>query len=437
MEEYRRDVIYKIFSPIVKFFKLETAGGILVLLSAVIAIIWSNSPFRESYFALWETKLGITFGEFSFKKTLLHWINDVLMFFFFLMVSLEIKREMIVGELSSFKRSLLPAIAALGGVILPIIIYMLFNWGKDSFRGWAIPMATDIAFTIAVMMLLGKKISHGVKVSITALAIVDDIFALMVIALFYSTGVKFTYVLIAFGITILIAILSKYRVRYKMLYVVGGILLWIVMFNSGIHPTIAAVLLAFSIPSNIVFDFNKRIEKINQSIDKIVEISKENSILGTTKLEFENVKKAIVTLEPPLQRFESALHPWVSFLIMPLFALANAGVYLGKMTLSDFLHPVTLGIALGLIIGKSTGIFSFSYLSWKLKITEKPNVKWTEMYGGAWLAGIGFTMALFISHLSFDPMPYYLDLAKVGVFSGSIISTIVGVLILFLLNRKK
>lgn len=429
---------YGVFFSISNFLKSEVAGGVIVLVFALIGIVWANSPWKDLYFSLWETKVGITFGEFKFSKTLLHWINDGLMVLFFLLVGMEIKREMIVGELSSFKRSVLPSIAALGGVLLPIAIYSIFNFGKDSFRGWGVPMATDIAFTVAVMMLLGKLVSHSSKVNITALAIVDDIMALLVIAFFYSTGVDFIYVLGAFGVILIILLLNKIGIRITVLYFIFGVILWVLFLNSGIHATIAGVLLAFAMPSNVLLrNLSGEIKSISDSLEKISKNIEKGKILGETKPDFQETKQRLKMIEPPLQRFETALTPWVSFLVLPLFALANSGVYVGNFSWSDLTHPVLVGIALGLMLGKSTGIFLFSYVSVKLGIAEiSEKLSWREFYGAAWLAGIGFTMALFIAHLSFDPIPHYLDLAKVGIYIGSLGSVIVGVLILTLLRNK-
>lgn len=427
------------FLSISNFFKSEVAGGVIVLFSALIGVILANSPLKDLYFGIINTKIGFTFGDFKFQETLLHWINDALMFFFFLLVGMEIKREMMVGELASFKKSVLSSIAATGGVLLPITIYSMFNIGKDSFRGWGIPMATDIAFTVAVMMLLGKLVSHASKVNITALAIVDDIMALLVIAIFYSTGVKIEYVLISFGVILILMITNNIGIRHTLVYFIAGFILWILFFNSGIHPTIAGVLLAFAIPAS---PYKKNLpEEIRNISDFLKKISKNvegGKILGDTKPDFQETKQKLKQIEPPLQRFENALTPWVSFLILPLFALANSGVYIGNFTINDLTHPVLLGIALGLMIGKSSGIFIFSYLSVKIGVAEvSEKVSWKEFYGVSWLAGIGFTMGLFIAHLSFDSMPHYLDLAKVGIYIGSLGSVIVGTIILLVIRKNK
>ncbi|MFN4245317.1 MAG: Na+/H+ antiporter NhaA [Brevinematia bacterium] len=427
----------RVFFSIFHFFKSEVFGGVIVLFAALLGIVLANSPFKDLYFGILETKLSLSFGEFVFSKTLLHWINEGLMMIFFLTVGLEIKREILVGELASVKKSILPSLAALGGVLFPVLIYSFFNFGKDSFRGWGIPMATDIAFTIAVMMLFGKLISHASKVNITALAIVDDIMALLVIAFFYSKGVKIEYVLISLGVLALIMIMNRLGLRFTILYFIFGLVLWVLLLNSNIHATISGVLLAFVIPSttkgkNTVKD----IKQISHYLEKIAENASKGKILGETKPDFQDAKIKLKSIEPPLQRFETALSPWVSFLVLPLFALANSGVYIGEFTFQDLTHPVLLGIALGLALGKSTGIFLFSYFSVKLGIAEiSQKVSWKEFYGVAWFAGIGFTMALFIAHLSFDSMPHYLDLAKVGIYIGSFLSVVVGALVL-LLGKK-
>jgi len=426
------------FYRINDFFKSETSSGVLVLIFAVLGVILANSPWREFYFSLWDMKLGIKLDNFEFKMSLLHWINDVLMFFFFFLVGMEIKREILVGELSSFKKSILPVIAALGGVVLPIVIYSIFNLGKDSFRGWGIPMATDIAFTIAVMMLLVKRISYAVKTNITALAIADDIAALLVIAFFYSTGVKLIYIVFAFLVLAILLVLNRFSLVNKWVYVVAGLVLWILFHESGIHATIAGVLLAFVIPTVVPKNFEENINMVYSSLESIIESYKRGKVFPNTKVNFSTALEKLKNSEPYLQRFEASLAHFVSFFVLPVFAFANSGVYLGSFSLKDFLHPVVLGVALGLIFGKSTGIFLFSYLSVKIGIADiSSKVRWTEYYGASWLAGIGFTMALFIAHLSFDNYPLYLDYAKVGIYLGSIVSALVGSLIVVWANRRQ
>ncbi|MEN2997437.1 MAG: Na+/H+ antiporter NhaA [Brevinematia bacterium] len=433
----KKGYVKSLFS-ISHFLKNEKVGGVIVLAFAIIGVILANSPLKDIYFKVIETKISIHVGEFQISKSLLHWINDGLMVLFFLMVGMEIKREMLVGELASVKKAILPSIAALGGVLMPVFIYSLLNFGKDSFRGWGIPMATDIAFTVAVMMMLGKLISHASKVNITALAIVDDIMALVVIALFYSTGVKLEYILLAFGVVILILLFNKLGIRPTILYVITGFVLWMLLSKSGIHPTIAGVLLAFAIPSNASNkNLPKEIRVISESLEKISRNIEKGKLLGETKPDFQETKAKLKSIEPPLQRFETSLATWVAFFVLPIFALANSGVCFGNFTWSDLTHPVLLGVAIGLMLGKSTGIFTFSYFSVKLGIAEvSEKVSWKEFYGVSWLAGIGFTMALFIAHLSFSTFPHYLDLAKVGIYVGSIGSTVVGIVLLILFKGR-
>jgi len=426
-----------IFFRISNFFKSETSSGILVLIFALLGIILANSPWKDLYFGFWSTELGINFGGFEFKMSLLHWVNDVLMFFFFFLVGMEIKREMLVGELSSLKKSLLPVIAATGGVLFPIIIYSLINWGKDSFRGWGIPMATDIAFTIAVMMLLGNAVSSAIKANITALAIADDIMALVVIALFYSVSVNLIYVLIALVVVGILLVLNRAGLTNEWVYWITGFILWVLLYKSGIHPTIAGVLLAFAMPTTVPKNFEENIKLASSSLKGISDSYKKGRVFLDTKVDFSTALEKLTKSEPYLQRFESMLSSFVSFIVLPTFAFSNAGVYIGNFSLKDLLHPIVLGVALGLMFGKSTGIFTFSYLSIKLKITDiSSKVRWSEYYGASWLGGIGFTMSLFITHLSFDKHPVYLDYAKVGIYIGSITSAIVGSLIVLLMKKK-
>ncbi|MCB0725486.1 MAG: Na+/H+ antiporter NhaA [Ignavibacteriae bacterium] len=421
--------IQRILIPFQNFFSTQASGGIILFIAAVLAIVWANSPWGHSYIELWEQHFQIG----SLDLSLEHWINDGLMAIFFFVVGLEIKRELIIGELSSLKQASLPIIAALGGMIVPAIIYVAFNAGTDSISGWGIPMATDIAFALGVLALLGKRIPLSLKIFLTALAIVDDLGAVLVIAIFYTS--KLSLVALAIGLALLLVslVLSILHVRSPLVYAVLGIFIWIAFLQSGVHATIAGVLLAFTIPGKARIDsksFITRSKNIiselenNCEIGDMVPASKEfNS--GVFELE-SNCEK----VQAPMQRLEHLLAPWVAYFIMPVFALANAGLVIEPELLGLFFNPITLGIILGLFIGKQIGVFLFSWLSVKFKLSDLPDgVSWRKIYGVSCLAGIGFTMSLFISNLAFSS-DLYAQEAKLGILVASLLSGILGAVIL-------
>jgi NhaA family Na+:H+ antiporter len=425
--------IEKLTSPIQEFLHKEASGGILLIICTIAALIWANSPFAEIYNNLWHTYLSIDIGGIGLKYSLHHWINDGLMVIFFFVVGLEIKRELLVGELSSIKKAALPIAAAIGGMIFPALIYTIFNLGNQGASGWGIPMATDIAFVVGILALLGKRVPLALKIFILALAIVDDIGAVLVIAFFYTSQISFYSLMIAAGLIILLVIMNRLGVRNLLIYSLVGIALWLAFLKSGVHATVAGVLLAFIIPASARIDTKKFTSKTEELIKDFNNAGEhgDNVLTNEERLsivdQIENNCEKILT---PLQRFEHGLLPWVSFFIMPVFALANAGVSIGSGFLSSIINPVSIGIILGLFIGKQVGIFAFSYLAVKLKIATKPeDITWKKIYAASILAGIGFTMSLFIANLAFGSGEL-LNIAKVGILSGSLISGIVGFLIL-------
>lgn len=432
--------IEKLTYPIQEFLHKEASGGILLIIATIIALIWANSPFADSYHHLWHTYLSVNLGNLSLNYSLHHWINDGLMVIFFFVVGLEIKRELLVGELSSLKKASLPIAAALGGMIFPALIYSIFNFGKEGAAGWGIPMATDIAFVVGILALLGKRVPLALKIFILALAIVDDIGAVLVIAIFYTAEISLTSLMIAAGLIILLIIMNKLSVRNLLLYTLVGLALWLAFLKSGVHATVAGVLLAFTIPASSRINTRKFFDETHSLINDFDSAGEhgDNVLTNSERLDIvdqiENNCEKILT---PLQRFEHGLHPWVSFLIMPLFAFANAGVSIGEGLTSALINPIGIGIILGLFVGKQIGIFGFSYFAVKLKLASQPEgVSWKKIYAASILAGIGFTMSLFIANLAFAS-PELLDVAKVGILSGSLISGIVGFLILkSALNRK-
>ncbi len=432
--------IEKLTYPIQEFLHKEASGGILLIIATVIALAWANSPFAESYHHLWHTYINIDIGGVGLNYSLHHWINDGLMVIFFFVVGLEIKRELLVGELSSAKKAALPIAAALGGMIFPALIYTIFNLGSESASGWGIPMATDIAFVVGILALLGNRVPLSLKIFILALAIVDDLGAVLVIAIFYTSNISLTSLMIAGGLIILLIAMNRLGVRNLLVYTLVGVALWLAFLKSGVHATVAGVLLAFTIPVSSRINtqkFKNETENLIKEFDNAGEHG-EDVLTNSERLsivdKIENNCEKILT---PLQRFEHGLHPWVSFFIMPVFALANAGVTIGSGLTSALIHPVSIGIILGLFLGKQIGIFGFSYLAVKLKLASEPEgVSWKKIYAAAILAGIGFTMSLFIANLAFTS-PELLDTAKVGILSGSLISGIVGFIILKSALSKK
>ncbi len=378
-------------------------------------------------------ELSVGLGGFSIEKDLTHWINDGLMAIFFLVVGLEIKREFLVGELSSPRRAALPIAAAIGGAVLPAVIYLVINFGTEGVSGWGIPMATDIAFALGVLALLGERAPLGLKVFLTALAIVDDILAVVVIALFYTSDVSWGA--LGFGAAFLGALVAANwaGVGKPLPYALLGIGLWFCFLQSGVHATIAGVLLAMTVPASSYIDtgeFIKRSRELLNRFERAGERGDEVLINDERQGALHALNRANEDVEPPLQELEHTLHPWVVFLIVPLFALANAGVALGDDLAATLLDPVSLGIVAGLLLGKQLGITTFAWLTVKSGVSEMPQgVTWLHIYGAGWLAGIGFTMSLFISDLAFTEGPL-LDVAKVGILTASLIAGIVGWLII-------
>ncbi|MEV9616847.1 Na+/H+ antiporter NhaA [Aliarcobacter butzleri] len=383
------------------FISKETLSGLILFVVTVLAVTIANSSFGSYYFELFSTQLGITFGQLNASMSLLHWINDVLMAIFFLVVGLEIKREMLIGELSSVKKASFPIIAAIGGMIVPAILYISLN--PDHITGFGVPMATDIAFALGILMLLGNKVNPAIKLFLVTLAVVDDLGAIVVVAIFYTNELHFEYFLYAFAVYSIIWFLNYKNVQKLTPYIILGVFLWIFIHKTGIHSTIAGVLLAFAIPLNKKADLEESVEHL--SVDN------------------------------PLVKLEHALHNFSAFIIMPLFAFANAGVIIDFSNVIEH-QLIVLGVALGLIIGKPIGIFSFTYLATKLKISVKPeNVTWNDIFAVGFLGGIGFTMSIFISHLAFSDETI-VGAVKLGIFVSSVIAAIIGSVLLILKAKK-
>lgn len=435
-EQSIREKIYpieKILAPVDNLLRNKPVSGVLLFLAVVIALIWVNSPFAESYHHLWETHFKIGFGDHIIDKDLHHWINDGLMAIFFFVVGLEIKREIMAGDLSSWKKASLPIAAAVGGMIFPAIIFAIFNFNTPTESGWGVPMATDIAFTLGVLSLLGNKVPLSLKIFLTALAIVDDLGAVLVIAFFYTDNLLLLYLEYGLGFFLFLSLGNALGIRNTAFYAIIGICgLWVAFLLSGVHATIAGVLLAMTIPSKAKinkFGFIRRVDTLLNKLQKTKALS--GAYISDEQQEIiEDIKEERSKVETPLQKLEYALNPIVSFLILPLFALANSGVEIHAEVWSELLQPVSIGIILGLLLGKFLGIVSFSALFVKLGISELPkNVNWGTLAGAAIMAGIGFTMSIFISELAFqDPMVK--SQAKLAILLASTLAGIVGMLII-------
>jgi NhaA family Na+:H+ antiporter len=390
-------MIQYISKPFKWFFKLEAASGLILLIAAILALFISNSTLSGLYFETLEKYLFIGINEFGLKLSVHHWINDALMAIFFFFVTLEIKREFLQGELSNIKQALLPIIAAVGGMVVPALFYVVINYGNaETINGWAIPSATDIAFSLGILSLLGSRVPISLKVFLTALAIIDDLGAILIIAFFYSGDLSIPYLSLILISYILLLVLNKFSVKIFTPYLLIGLCMWFFTYKSGIHATIAGVLLASTIPHRL----------------------KDHDFSLLVKL-------------------EHGISPYVAFIIMPIFAFANAGVNLEGLSLASLLNPVPLGILMGLFFGKQIGVLLFSYVSVKFKFADMPNnSNWLSIYGVSILTGIGFTMSLFVGNLAFVENTQYIDGVKIGVLSGSLLSTVFGYFMLLISAKK-
>jgi Na+:H+ antiporter, NhaA family len=422
--------IQTLISPFVRFSRMEAASGILLLASTVAALVWANSPWADSYHALWNEQIPAGFGRFVLSESRHRWINDGLMSIFFFLVGLEIKREVLIGELSSLGQAAFPFVAALGGTIVPALFYLSVTHGTPAEKGWGIPMATDIAFALGVLALLGSRVPVSLKIFVTALAIVDDIIAVLVIALFYTDRIQLYSLAIALAGVALCFGINLLGVNKPAIYAAIGICVWFAVLKSGVHATVAGVLLAFTIPARTYMDRDVFLKRGRWLLDRI-ESAPENSFESHAAI--HTLEGQCELIESPLHRIEHSLQPWVSFLVMPLFAFSNAGVRLWGNIWSATRHPVSLGVALGLFIGKPLGIWLFAWMSLKIGLAKAPaDVSWKTIFGGSWLCGIGFTMSLFIAGLAFGE-GMLLDLAKIGTLAASLAAGICGSI--FLLRR--
>ena len=391
--------VRKFISPLEEFMRLETSSGIFLLIVTLFTLFWANSPWKESYFHFIHIPIGVHFSAYTLEKSLQHWVNDGLMVIFFFVVGLEIKRELVIGELSSKKKAALPFFAAFGGMVFPALIYLFFNHEGETIKGWGVPMATDIAFAVGILSLMSRRVPFSLKIFLLALAIIDDLGAVFVIAFFYTEKISpnaLGSVALSLG---LISLLKFSQVRSISVYIFLGIINWFAFLKSGIHPTVSGVILGLLCPMDLM--------------------GKEN--------------------RSPLDRLFHFFHLWVSFFIMPIFALTNAGVLLqGAFQMSVLTHPISLGIFLGLVLGKPLGVVLFSFLSVKMNFASLPKgVNWLQISCVGVLSGIGFTMAIFISNLAFKNLESVRIFSKFSILLASAFSALLGLALLFLNRRKK
>jgi len=419
-----------IISPLVKFLHIESASGIVLLLATVIALVIANSSAGVAFHHFWEQIVGIQFGSFTLKMSLHHWINDLLMAIFFFVVGLEVKREMMVGELNSWQKASLPLFGAIGGMLVPAAIYLFMQSGEPGVSGWGIPMATDIAFVVGIIAVLGKRIPNGLRIFLLSLAIADDIGAILVIAIGYTGNLDLISLLYAAAFIGVFLIFIKSGIRNSVIYIFVALVVWYFIYKSGIHATIAGVIIGLLTPIKPHISENKLSEVFQNSLGYLKGEGwhSKSQRYGTLK----EIEKAARISISPLERFETGLHPWVGFFIMPVFALSNAGVV---FEISDFTNPVALAVMSGLLFGKPIGITLFSFFSVKMGISKLPKgVNWGAIIGGGFLAGIGFTMALFIGGLALSSS--LLDAAKIGILGGSFLAAIIGSIILLIALPK-
>ena len=427
------DLFGHILSPFERFLQRTTSGGIILMGTTLVALVLANTPWGDYARHLWETPLQIGLGPWQLKLSLHSWINEGLMTLFFLLVGLELKREILVGELASLREALLPAVAATGGMLMPALIYYVLNPEGPTTRGWGIPTATDIAFAVGILVLLAWRIPANLIIFLTALAIVDDLGAVLIIAVFYTQHLNLVALGAAASISVLLIILNQGGIRHPLPYGLLGILLWVTLLKSGIHATLSGVLLAFTIPARPAFTlqhFEQRLVQLQSALNsEVADPDACENALGCPDMATiaENVESAARAVQSPQQHMEHALSPWVTFLIIPLFALSNAAIDFQEIQLGQALsHPVTMGVILGLVLGKFIGISCFSWLAVRIGIARLPaGVGWRHLLGAAWLAGIGFTMSLFISQLAFNDH-VLVEQAKVGILFASLVAAAIG-----------
>jgi NhaA family Na+:H+ antiporter len=422
-----------ISDPLKRFIQLETSSSIILFAVSIIAVIWANSSFGAIYQDLWHHNFTIGFADTNFhlSKPLILWINDGLMAIFFFLIGLEVKREILVGELTTLKKASLPLFGAIGGMLFPVLIFFYLNSGKVGGEGWGIPMATDIAFTLGILTLLGKRVPLGLKIFLTAFAIVDDIGAVLVIAIFYSANIQWDLLGYAMLIYSLVAFLSYKKIYSQYFFFLVGFIVWLLFLKSGVHPTIAGILMAFTIPIERKLEIREYVRQVVVHFNAFRKSESDSEeLLSEEQIHaIDAVEELTEKVHSPLQNLEHNLHGWVSYLIMPIFALANAGVVLSFDGLEGLSH-ISFNIALALVFGNSIGIMLMAFLGIKLKLADLPeNVGFKQLFGVSLLGGLGFTMSLFIANLAYTDNSF-VDAAKMGVILGSIVAGGLGYLIL-------
>jgi NhaA family Na+:H+ antiporter len=422
--ELPKQPIHRVTAPLERFMHVEAASGLVLLAATVVALILANSQLSDWYVGVWKTEVGFRVGSFEMFHSSKHWINDGLMALFFFVIGLEVKRELVIGELRDPRRAALPVVAAIGGMIVPAGVYLVLQAGEAGARGWGIPMATDIAFVVGCMAVLGSRVPHGLRVMVLSLAIADDIGAILVIAIGYTESLDLTALVLGLLGLVVVFLMARVGVRSLLAYIVVGVLVWFAFHESGVHATIAGVALGLLTPTSAYVSEGLFGEILNRASEIFHGGDWESEAdRGAKLLRFRQAARETV---PPVEYLETVLHPWVGFIIMPLFALANAGV---PLELADLADPVAQAVAAGLVIGKPLGIVVLSFVAVRVGLARLPEgVGWGALSGGGFLAGIGFTMALFIAGLALEGE--ILDAAKVGVLVASAVAAVIGISIL-------
>ena len=426
---FRTEPIDRFLRPLHEFIHRQASSGIVLLFSAVVALIWANSQWAHVYHDFWHTEVSFNIGGTGISKDILHWVNDGLMAVFFFLVGLEIKREFLVGELSNIKQALLPIFCAVGGMAIPALVYMGFNFDSAGAIGWGIPMATDIAFALGVLALVGSRVPIPLKAFLVAIAIVADIGAVIVIAVFYTSGISLPSILLILVVMFVLISMNRLHVHHTHPYLIAGFFLWIGFLSSGLHATLAGVLLALTIPARSRINVREFLILGRELLDEyegIGDLGNEVPVRQERQMALQELQKKITDVWMPLQRLEHLLHPWVAFGVMPIFAFANAGVSVTGDLGAAVSNPVSLGIIAGLLVGKQVGITLTAWLTVRFGWSRLPyGVTWPQIYGISWLGGIGFTMSIFVSTVAFGTEDL-LQVSKIGVLIASVISGLVG-----------
>ena len=424
-------------TPFQKFVKTESLAGALLFGATIVALFWANSPYGAAYESLWQYEFGVSIHDFELKKPLILWINDGLMSIFFFLIGLELKRELLIGEINTFKKAAFPFIAALGGVLVPIALFLMLNENPETSRGWGIPMATDIAFALAILSTLGNRVPLSLKIFLTAFAIIDDIAAVLVIAVFYSVDINWMYIVYGMVLIGVLGLLYYYRKYTLEIGLILAAIIWFLFLKSGIHPTIAGVLLAFTIPIKRRLNvkvFSEQLFSISKNITQ--KTDDDNHLLTKKEVKcIDSLSDLTNEVRSPLQHLEHKLHHWIAYFVLPVFAFANAGVVFNSNYNFDYALMTTITISL--FAGKFLGVALFSYLGIKFKLTELPRgVNFKQILGISIIAGVGFTMSIFIDNLAFNGDPVSMNSAKIGIIIGSVLSGVIGYIVLRLLSTS-